>query len=199
MPLGEGERAELLRIARQTLEAYLGRREWTPVVAELPSLTERRGAFVTLERHGVLRGCIGHMADDRPLALCVQEMAIQAATADPRFPPVTIEELPEIEIEISALTPFRQVSDFSEIQVGQHGLLVVKGTHRGVLLPQVATREHWDRETFLSYTCLKAGLPFEDWRSGEAQIFVFQAEVFGERAAGSDGGVICGEGNLSNE
>ena len=145
------------------------------------SLREKGGAFVTLEKRGALRGCIGHMAADRPLYLTVQEMAIQAATGDPRFPPVRPEEVGEIGIEISVLSPLKRVAGPEEIRVGEHGIAVSRGAHRGILLPQVATREGWDREKFLGMTCLKAGLPFDAWKSGEVTIEVFSAEVFGEK------------------
>lgn len=181
MALGPDEKGELLKIARTTLETFLQERRLPEIQPRNRTLLEKAGAFVTLEKKGDLRGCIGHMAADKPLSLTVQEMAIQAATGDPRFPAVSVTELPEIEIEISVLSPLRRITDPSEIQVGEHGLIVSQGWYRGVLLPQVAVREGWDREKFLGYTCLKAGLPFECWKSGRVQIEVFSAEVFGEK------------------
>ncbi len=181
MGLTPSAKKEILKIARGTLEKYLESRLFLEVVPTEPSLIQKAGAFVTLEKMGELRGCIGHMAADRPLHLTVQQMAIQAATGDPRFPPVTKEELREIEIELSILSPLRMINDPSEILVGEHGLVVSEGFHRGVLLPQVASREGWDREKFLGYACLKAGLSFEHWKSGTVQIEVFTAEVFGEK------------------
>lgn len=138
---------------------------------------------MTLESHGELRGCIGHMAEDKPLYLSVQEMAIHAATADPRFPAVTLNELSEIDIEISALSPLAALlhDRLSEIRVGEHGLVISCGRRRGVLLPQVASREGWDRETFLSHTCRKAGLPYDAWKSSETVIEIFTADVFSEK------------------
>lgn len=123
------------------------------------------------------------MAADKPLSLSVQEMAIQAATGDPRFPAVTLGELPEIEIEISALSPLAVLSHdrLSEICVGKHGLVISNGRRRGVLLPQVASREGWDRETFLAHTCRKAGLPVDSWKSPETVIEIFTADVFSEK------------------
>lgn len=174
------EQKELLALARGTLETYLRDRSFRELAPTSPALREKAGAFVTLEKEGDLRGCIGHMAADKPLYLTVQEMAIQAATGDPRFPAVQADELPEIKIEISVLSPLRLVRDPSEVQVGTHGLVVSQGIRRGVLLPQVPMREGWDREKFLSYTCLKAGLPFDSWKTGETEIEVFTAEVFGE-------------------
>ncbi len=187
MPLSltESDKQELLRIARKTLQSYLSRKEFPRIEALSKNLHQGSGAFVTLEKEeGAagrrLRGCIGHLTAEKPLYQTVQEMAIEAATGDPRFPPVTLEELPSLAIEISALSPFRPVRDLSEIQVGRHGLMVARGMNRGLLLPQVATREGWDRETFLSHTCLKAGLEAGCWREGGVEIFVFSAEVFRE-------------------
>lgn len=181
MALSSEERRELLRVARQALESYLGHAELPAILPSDPALHEKAGAFVTLEKEGELRGCIGHMAEDKPLYLAVQEMAVQAATGDPRFPAVRIDELPAIEIEISVLSPLRVVADASEIRVGEHGIVVSQGWRRGVLLPQVPLREGWDREKFLGYACLKAGLPFESWKSGDVEIQIFTAEVFGEK------------------
>ena len=181
MPLTEEARPELLKIARRTLESYLRDRSFQELQPRSPALREKAGAFVTLEKKEGLRGCIGHMAADKPLSLTVQEMVIQAATGDPRFPPVSMNELQEIEIEISVLSPLRVIHDPSVIRVGEHGLVVSRGLNRGVLLPQVPVREGWDREAFLGTTCLKAGLPFDSWKSGEVQIEVFTADVFGER------------------
>jgi AmmeMemoRadiSam system protein A len=106
------------------------------------------------------------------------EMAQAAAFEDPRFPPLTQKELADLEIEISVLTPFRQVRDVTEIEVGKHGLFLERGGRSGLLLPQVATEYRWDRQTFLEHTCLKAGLPREAWQDPETRIYVFSAEIF---------------------
>lgn len=187
MSLSSEGKEELLRIARQALESCLGRAELPVLLPADPALREKAGAFVTLEKRTgaadgskTLRGCIGHMTADKPLYLIVQEMTIQAATGDPRFPAVQFGELPDLQIEISVLSPLRSLRDPSEIQVGEHGLIVSQGFRRGVLLPQVPVREGWDRETFLGYTCLKAGLPFDAWKKGDVEIEIFSAEVFGE-------------------
>lgn len=186
MNFTDQEKLKLLQIARKTLEAHL-RGEKVPVPSgDSPHLNEKRAVFVTLEQKKAgfdemqLRGCIGHLTEDTPLVRLVQEMAIQAATGDPRFPPVTKSELASLRIEISVLSLLRPVSDISEIRVGEHGLVIEKGRHRGLLLPQVAAREGWDRETFLDYTCLKAGLSAGDWRSKDLTISLFSAEVFHE-------------------
>ncbi|MBI5509427.1 MAG: AmmeMemoRadiSam system protein A [Deltaproteobacteria bacterium] len=144
--------------------------------------TEPRGCFVSLHtRAGALRGCIGTFEASRPLWKAVQEMAIAAATHDPRFPAVTAAELGDCVIEISALTPCQKATPES-IQVGVHGIAVERGYHRGVLLPQVATEYGWDRETFLDHTCMKAGMPKNAWRDGSVSIETFGAEVFSETA-----------------
>ena len=134
---------------------------------------------MTLKRQGELRGCIGHLVPARPLYLTVQNVAISAAIADRRFTPVTREELQDIRIEISVLSPIEPIADVSQIEVGRHGLIIVKGQSQGVLLPQVATEQNWDRNEFLRQICLKAGLPEDAWQEG-AQLYVFTAEVFGE-------------------
>ena len=134
---------------------------------------------MTLHRDGDLRGCIGRIDAPDPLAEVVAECAVSAAIRDPRFPAVTHEELPLLDVEISILTPLERVNDASEIAVGRHGLVIRQGFQNGLLLPQVATEWGWDRDTFLAQTCRKAGLPPDAWRRG-AEIFKFEAEVFGE-------------------
>lgn len=182
MGFTDEEKRELLRIARTTLESYLDRHVRPTLRPKNTRLEEKGGAFVTLEKLGELRGCIGRMTADRPLTLTVQEMAIQSATGDPRFPAVRREELPALSIEISALSPLQTLPHdrVHEIRVGEHGLVISRGGRRGVLLPQVASREGWDPEAFLSATCRKAGLPAESWKSPETTIEVFTAEVFSE-------------------
>ncbi|MBI5287054.1 MAG: AmmeMemoRadiSam system protein A [Deltaproteobacteria bacterium] len=181
MALSDEEKKLLLRIARETLEFYIRYKKVPPFDVSSPGLLEKRGAFVSLHKEGELRGCIGVFtsASDKPLYLTVLDMAIAASTQDPRFLPVGVDELPFIGIEISALTPLKRINDISEIEVGRHGIYIVKGLYRGVLLPQVATEYGWDRETFLDHTCLKAGLPPDSWK-GDVEIYTFEAEVFGE-------------------
>jgi uncharacterized protein len=177
--LSPAERTALLRYARDTIAAHLKGSSPPPAVA-LADPRDHSGAFVTLHRGGDLRGCIGFPGSSEPLDEVVGRCAIAAATEDPRFPPLSAEELPGLELEISVLTPIRPVADTSEIEVGRDGLVAQDGFRRGLLLPQVATERRWDRETFLSHTCLKAGLRPDAWRTG-AKISRFQAEVFGER------------------
>lgn len=152
--------------------------KFTPLT---PKLAELRGVFVTLKEHGDLRGCIGYIEGIKPLYLAVAEMAVAAAVGDPRFPEVTENELPELEYEISVLTPKRQIDKPEDFIPGRHGIIVQRGGRSGVFLPQVAAEEGWDRETTLSYLCLhKAGLPANAWKDKETKLFVFEAEVMDE-------------------
>ena len=178
--LTEDERKTLLRIARDSIAAKLRGQRGDPPEPPSPSLRQPVGAFVTLHKGRALRGCIGTFESRTPLYRTVHEMARSAAFGDPRFAPLAADELPEVDLEISVLTPMRRVQDLSEIQVGRHGLYVIMGFSRGVLLPQVATDYGWDRDTFLSETCRKAGLPRDAWKKG-AEVHSFEAEVFGER------------------
>ncbi|MBW1709922.1 MAG: AmmeMemoRadiSam system protein A [Deltaproteobacteria bacterium] len=175
----EGQKL-LLKLARSTIAGKLEIDEPTPEIKPVPPFSSPRGAFVTLRKSGRLRGCIGTFSTQNPLKKTVEEMAQAAAFQDPRFPPLRPEEFPEIELEISALTPMRQVESVEEIEVGRHGIYIVQGFNSGVLLPQVATENNWDRKTFLEQTCFKAGLNHDCWRSEETRIFVFSAQVFGE-------------------
>lgn len=178
--LNEEEKATLLRIARETLQHYLSHGTMTQYEVSSPGLLQHSGAFVTLKKKGQLRGCIGHMTSNQELYRTVQEMAIAAAVEDPRFPPVKANELADIEIEISVLSPLYLVQDVNEIQIGRDGLYIIRGPYAGVLLPQVATEWGWDREEFLREVCLKAGLPPDAWQEG-AILYRFEAQVFGEK------------------
>ncbi len=142
------------------------------------TLREKRGAFVTLHKGDALRGCIGYIRAQKPLYQTIQEMAQAAAFQDSRFKPVTGEELKDISIEISVLTPLKKINRIEEIAVGTHGIYIVKQFHSGLLLPQVATENRWDRETFLRHTCAKAGLPEDAWRESDAEIYIFSADIF---------------------
>jgi uncharacterized protein len=174
------EREALLKFARDTIVARLtGAAPPRPVALSEPH--DHAGAFVTIHVNRELRGCIGYPGSEKRLDDVVGHCAVAAATEDPRFPSMTAGDVPGMDVEISVLTPIRPLSDVSEIEVGRDGLVVQDGFRRGLLLPQVATEQGWDRETFLSHTCLKAGLRPDGWRTG-AKIFTFQAEVFGEKA-----------------
>jgi AmmeMemoRadiSam system protein B/AmmeMemoRadiSam system protein A len=177
--LGPAEREALLAHARRTLERYFasGQSEPTDGCASLPSA--KRGAFVTLEEGGQLRGCIGHIAPDLPLCECIGTMALEAALHDYRFQPLEKQELARTRIEISVLTPALPVSGPEAIVIGRDGVILSKDGRSAVFLPQVATEQHWDLETMLTQLSRKAGLPGDAWRSG-AKFLVFQAEVFGE-------------------
>jgi AmmeMemoRadiSam system protein A len=174
----ETERARLLDIARAAITAHLMQLPQTSPSASGWAI--RAGAFVTLHKHGDLRGCIGHLEPDAPLEETVARCAIAAGTSDPRFPSLTAAELPDVEIEISVLGPLRPVSDPGEIEIGRHGLVVEMNARRGLLLPQVATEWGWDRQTFVAQACRKAGLA-PDCVSRGARLWCFEAEVFGEK------------------
>jgi AmmeMemoRadiSam system protein A len=177
--LDEQERQFLLRVARQSVEeAILGRLP-PQVDPASPALLEPRGAFVTLKARGQLRGCIGHVVASQPLYRTVQDCARLAAVCDPRFKPVRADEVPNLRIEISVLSPLEPIRP-DQVEVGRHGLMVTIGVRRGVLLPQVPIEWNWGRERFLEETCLKAGLAPDAWRHG-ATIEAFTAEAFSER------------------
>jgi len=182
--LGPEERKELLWLARKSVEtAVRERRLYEGPAPRRPALLEDRGAFVTLKKRGSLRGCIGYIFPMKPLYLTVRDVAALAALRDERFPPVTTAELDQLEYEISVLSPLRRVLTVEEIVVGKHGLVVRRGDQEGLLLPQVATEQRWDRRTFLEQSCLKAGLPPAAWRDPETDVFRFTAFVFGEHEA----------------
>ncbi|MBN2537977.1 AmmeMemoRadiSam system protein B [candidate division WOR-3 bacterium] len=178
--LSADEQQSLLAIARKTLEEYIrtGRRPTGEPAT--PRLAEKRGAFVTLHRQGELRGCIGYVEAVKPLYEAVADMAVAASTEDPRFPAVRPEELGEIDIEITVLSPLRETADPDSVEVGRHGLVVRHGFNSGLLLPQVPVEQGWNRDQFLDHTCLKAGLPPRAWRDRQTRLFVFTGQVFGE-------------------
>jgi AmmeMemoRadiSam system protein A len=173
-------RVRLLALAREALAAHFDGRRFAPL-EEDPVLNAPRGAFVTLKRRSdhALRGCIGYVQPDRPLAETVAEAAVAAATQDPRFPPVTREELADLEVEVSALSATRPIRP-EDVQVGVHGLIVRAEGRSGLLLPQVPQAQGWDRDAFLAHTCLKAGLPRTAWRDPACQILAFTAVVIRE-------------------
>ncbi len=142
---------------------------------------------MTLRRRGNLRGCIGTLSPEGDLTRMVPRFALRAAFEDPRFPPLSSEELPECEIEISVLTPPAPVEDPDEIEVGRDGLIIDAEGESGLLLPQVATEWGFDRERFLAEVCRKAGLSPAAWRAPGARLWTFQAEVFAEGRRADDG------------
>ncbi|MFZ2959247.1 MAG: AmmeMemoRadiSam system protein B [Candidatus Ozemobacteraceae bacterium] len=171
---------EALSVIRKTLESVLSGGKIPPVTFKHARFSEKCGVFVTLKKGGQLRGCIGLIEGVRPLGEGIQEMAVAAATEDPRFPTVTVGELKEIRIEVSILSPMIPVKEFSEIQVGRDGVLLRARGGSGVFLPQVATEQGWDRDTFLENLCYKAGLPAGSHTQSGAKLYRFTAEVFGE-------------------
>jgi AmmeMemoRadiSam system protein A len=179
--LNDQEKRILLSLARTTIERVVRGDEPPPLPDGPPAIKQSMGAFVTLHRQGQLRGCIGYMEAREPLDETVRDMAEAAALQDYRFHPVSPNELDDIDIEISALSPLRQVKDISEIEIGKHGIWITKGRNRGVLLPQVATEQGYDRITFLQQTCRKAFLPPDAWKDPDTIIEIFSAEIFGEK------------------
>jgi hypothetical protein len=175
--LSAEEKKELLRLARQAVQTFVTEKKVIPFETDSPNLLSEKGAFVTLRKRGELRGCIGFIEPVASLCETVIQTAIYAATEDNRFPPVTPEELSDLEVEISVLTPLKKIDNPRLVQVGKHGLVIAMGRSRGLLLPQVPVENNWDRETFLDQACLKAGLPPDAWKKG-AEISVFEAIVF---------------------
>lgn len=179
--LTEEERGTLLALARSAIADRLKPPHDRPEVAHSAGLSIQSGAFVTLNKRGRLRGCIGRFTADTPITQTVEDMALAAAFEDPRFPPLQPDELKDVDLEISVLTPMRRITQVGDIEVGKHGIYMIRGFQRGVLLPQVATEQGWDRTTFLNHTCLKAGMESNCWRNPETEIYVFSAEIFGEK------------------
>lgn len=178
--LSRKEQEMLLVIARKNLEEYVTNGNVHKADVKEPILLEKRGAFVTLTKNSSLRGCIGYIQPATPLHKTISDMARAASTRDPRFPPVSRKELKDIRIEISVLSPLRLVSDTNEIEIGKHGLYMIRGNNAGLLLPQVATENKWNREEFLRQTCVKAGLPAQAWKDKATQIYTFTAQIFSE-------------------
>jgi AmmeMemoRadiSam system protein A len=176
--LTEDEKDLLHHLVKETIRSHAEGKPLPYFDVNSETLKEPRGAFVSLHKRGMLRGCIGHIRSDRPLHETVRDMAVAAAFEDPRFPPLSEKELAQVDIEISVLTPFKRISDVTEIEVGKHGLYLVKGFSSGLLLPQVATEYGWNRTTFLEHTCTKAGLNKNAWKDKDTEIYIFSADVF---------------------
>jgi AmmeMemoRadiSam system protein A len=176
--LTDNDKKTLHHIAKTVIENKVRGKAVPEFKIDSPLLKENRGAFVTINKKGQLRGCIGYIEGHGPLHRTIEEMAEAAAFRDPRFPPVREKELSELEIEISVLTPLRRITDVNEIEVGKHGIYIKKGWFSGLLLPQVATEYGWDRQTFLEHTCQKAGLPSSAWRDKDTEIYIFSADIF---------------------
>ncbi len=179
--LNKQEKMTLLKVARDTIVSLFTETSM-PAYEVTNTLSKNCGAFVTLHtKEGSLRGCIGHISSDKPLIETIKEMAIASSTQDPRFSPLRKAELDNIEIEISVLSPFKKIDNINEIEVGKHGILMQKGYKTGLLLPQVATEYGWDRETFLTHTCYKAGLDGNCWKNKDTIIEIFHGIVFNEK------------------
>ncbi len=176
------DQRRLLRLARHALEARVQKTQ-APAVEYGGALDWPCGAFVTIHYRGELRGCLGRVDVHAPLAETIAYLAAAVSDSDSRFSPVSAPELPDIALEISVLTPEREVRSIDEIEMGRHGLILEQGHRRGLLLPQVATEHGWNRETFLDHACRKASLPPDAWRHG-ARILIFEAQVFRENGSG---------------
>ena len=179
----EKQKKSLLQVARKVIEAAVAGKPISQFESEDPLFKEHRGCFVTIHNQGRLRGCIGNFQPNQPLLDTIREMGV-AATRDSRFysNPVTVMELPEIDIEISVLSPLEKTDDPLSLELGTHGIYIKRGATSGCFLPQVATETGWSKEEFLSNCCGgKAGLKPDAWRDPTTEVFFFTADVFGEK------------------
>ena len=178
--LSDGDKQALLELVRERLIEHLEQGEPSAFEVDSAALKEHRAAFVTWRtKLGELRGCIGEVIAKRPLVESIERMAVASGTEDPRFPPITTDELPHLTVEISALTPMASIRP-ENVDVGRHGLMISKGHRSGLLLPQVPLEQGWDREEYLRGLCAKAGLAKDAWRESDVQLRSFEAEVWGE-------------------
>jgi len=175
------EKRQLISIAKQSIENAVKGKSMPKFESKFTNLAEKNGCFVTIKKNGRLRGCIGYIQPIKPLYTAVSEMAVAAALKDPRFPPVREDELSSLEIEITRLSPLKRIKSIDEIKAGRDGLYIVKGFYSGLLLPQVATEEGWDKMTFLEHTCMKAGLPTNAWKEQDTEIYTFTGEIINEK------------------
>jgi AmmeMemoRadiSam system protein A len=187
MELSSKEKKILLTAARESIRSLFAKAD-IPVVdyTTYPNLKLKAGAFVTLKINNELRGCIGFITSEQPLFDTICEVAKHAAVQDPRFTPLTPQEFNSVQIEISVLSPMKKISDYTEIKIGEHGLLVEEGYHRGLLLPQVATENDYSVEQFLTSICMKAGLSPNLWQRKKLNLKVFTALVFNEERSKVD-------------
>lgn len=179
-PLTEADKAGLLTLAKKTIRDYVKTGKITSKTSDEPKLNAYGAVFVTIEKNGLLRGCIGHLQPIMPLYRSVEMNAAAACSKDFRFPPMTPEELDDMDVEVSVLSPFEPISDPMDIEIGRHGLFIVKDGRTGVLLPQVPVKQGWDKKTFLKEVSLKAGLSENAWKEG-AKLFRFSAEILKDR------------------
>ena len=180
MELTDKEKDTLLDIAKKAIVAKISNEAMPELKVDSENLKSKRGVFVTLKKNGNLRGCIGYIKPVKALGETVQEMAVAAAFHDPRFPSLKPDEVRDLTFEISVLSPLKRIKDINEIEVGKHGLYIVRDFNSGLLLPQVAVEYEWDRETFLQETCYKAGLSTRAWMDKETEIYIFSANYFGD-------------------
>jgi AmmeMemoRadiSam system protein B/AmmeMemoRadiSam system protein A len=175
--LSARQKKELIQLARSAVNRFVEENKLVEYETQDPDLIAEKGVFVTLRKNGQLRGCIGFIEPVFPLYEAVIRAAVYAATEDPRFRPVAPQELKDIDLEISVLTPPKKIDDPRLVRVGRHGLVISQGERKGLLLPQVAVENNWSREAFLDQACVKAGLAPDAWKKG-AEIYVFEALVF---------------------
>jgi AmmeMemoRadiSam system protein A len=180
LTLNQQQKTILMDIAKKTIEAAALSGKVPDFTVTDQVLKEKCGAFVTIHKKGNLRGCIGNIIGTLPLWETVRKMAVAASLHDPRFAPLSPDELEDIDIEISVISPFEKINDIEKIEVGKHGLFIRQGYYQGLLLPQVATEYNWSRREFLEHTCEKAGLYRNCYKEKNCEIFVFTAAVFGE-------------------
>jgi AmmeMemoRadiSam system protein A len=177
--LSEAAKKEASEYVWNALRAYYGLESLNRKKPNCPALIDNRGVFVTLHYQGKLRGCLGEIETDKPLYQSLQELALDSATRDPRFYPVTKNELSEITIEISILTKPQKIDDWRQIKLGKHGVIAANGGRKGVFLPQVSEEGKFTLEEFLELLCVqKAGLPADAYKDPETDLYTFEAEVF---------------------
>jgi len=182
LKLSKEEQKELLKIAKESVGANVRNQEIPEFSNKYSVLEKHFGAFVTLKKANRLRGCIGYFEPEIPLYQVVRDMAISASSKDARFNPITEDELKDLEYEISVLSPLKRIKNWEDIKINKHGVYIKQGFHSGVFLPQVATENNWDLDTFMNTLCQqKAGLPADCWKNAETEIYIFTAQVFNEK------------------
>jgi len=180
--VNDAQKQTLLKVARDTVEAVIKNEPIPKPKSDAPELNEHCGCFVTLKNRDRLRGCIGQFTSESPLIELIADMARASATGDPRFfaDPITIEELEQLDVEISVLSPLQRADDPLSLRLGIDGIYIKTGRVSGCFLPQVATETGWSKEEFLSYCCAhKAGLDPDAWKNPDTEIYLFTADVFG--------------------
>jgi AmmeMemoRadiSam system protein A len=181
--MNDEQKKKLLQIAHDTVEAVINKNKIPKAASDDPQLNENCGCFVTLKNGEHLRGCIGQFTSEMPLVELIEQMAMASATTDPRFlnNPITLDELNQLNIEISVLSPLKKSDDPLSLELGKDGIYIKSGSMSGCFLPQVATETGWSKEEFLSYCCShKAGLAPDAWKNKNTEVYLFTAEVFGE-------------------